>query len=89
MADRKSPALLIREQLEPLFLSLADDERGKLLSALMAYQWHGIQPELSAKLAGMFEVLRSLADDDKIKYEAKCERNRSNIQSYWNERRRG
>ncbi len=88
MDERKRPPLLIREQLEPLFLSLTDSERGKLLSAMMSYQWHGKQPKLPDKLSGIFEVLRTLADDDTNRYKEKCERNRSNIMAYWEERRK-
>jgi len=79
MSKDKHPPLLIREQYEGMFAKLTDAERGKLLSALMNYQWHQREPDkLPERLFGYFEALRSFSDDDNRKYTEKCEKNRSN-----------
>lgn len=78
------PPLLIREQFELIFASLTDAERGRLLSALMAYQWHGEEPSrLSEKLFGVFITLRSFADCDVQKYNRTCEQNRQKALARW------
>lgn len=87
--SKKRPPLLIREQFEGLFRGLTDTERGKILLALMEYQWHEVEPDkLSDKLLGVFQVFKSFSDDDIKKYNEKCEQNRRNIKEYWDERRK-
>ena len=84
MSKDARPPLLIREQFEATLESLTDAERGKLLSALTAYQWHGELPaKLSEKLSAIFMVFKSFADDDVRKYQEKSEKNRKSIQEYW------
>ena len=84
MSKDSRPPLLIREQFESTLESLTDAERGKLLSALIAYQWHGeIPSKLSDKLSGVFLVLRSFADIDAQKYVDKREQNRRNAFIRW------
>lgn len=84
MSKDSRPPLLIREQFESTFTGLTDTERGKLLSALMAYQWHGELPsKLSEKLSGIFMVLQSFADIDAQRYEDKREQNRRNAFIRW------
>ena len=84
MSKDNRPPLLIREQFETTLDSLTDAERGKLLSALMAYQWRGELPiKLSEKLSGIFTVFKSFADNDVRKYQEKSDQNRKSIQEYW------
>lgn len=87
MSKNNHPPLLIREQFEAMFLGLTDVERGKLLSAIMAYQWHDEEKKLPDKLAGMFMAMRSFLDNDNAKYVEKSEKNRKNIQEYWDRKR--
>jgi len=84
----KRPPLLIREQFESVFIRLTDTERGKLLSALMAYRFHGREPgELSERLLGIFETLRAFADDDEVRYVIRCEQATDAAQKRWEKER--
>jgi len=88
MKERKRPPLLLREEFEGLFLKLTDEEKGKLLSALMLYQWHGVEPNsLRDKLMGVFIVLQSLIDNDVLKYYEACQKNKQNASKRYNMQR--
>lgn len=88
MSKDTRPPLLIREQYKSILMSLSDNERGKILSALMAYQWDGELPaKLSDKLSGVFLALKCFADSDVQKYEETCERNRQKALTRWQNER--
>lgn len=77
MSKNTRPPLLIKEQFEPVFMALADDEAGMLFKAMMRYQWYEETPtDLPQKLLGMFLFVKSFADMDADKYQLKCEQNR-------------
>lgn len=69
-----------REQLE----ILPDDERGKLVIALLDYAQNGTIPELSGASMMAFAFIKSQIDRDAEKYEARCTKNRENIRKRWN-----
>lgn len=72
---------------EPLAL-LPDDERGRLVIALLEYTQSGTLPEFAptSATAMLFAMIRSQIDRDTAKYNAKCDKNRDNINSRWNKR---
>lgn len=72
---------------EPLAL-LPDDERGRLVIALLEYAQSGTLPEFAptSATAMLFAMIRSQIDRDTAKYNAKCDKNRDNINSRWNRR---
>ena len=65
---------------EPLAL-LPDDERGRLVIALLEYTQSGTLPEFAptSATAMLFAMIRSQIDRDTAKYNAKCDKNRDNI----------
>ena len=69
-----------REQLE----ILPDDERGRLLIALLDYAQNGTIPDLSGASRMAFAFIRAQIDRDSEKYEARCAKNRENIRKRWN-----
>lgn len=82
--ENKRPHLVIRTEFEGMFSKLTDSERGKLLTALMAYQLHGKEPDkLPEKLYGTFLAMQSFVDRDNLKYAEKCETNRKNAKERW------
>lgn len=64
---------------------LPDDERGRLVMQLLDYAQTGSLPELTPASAAamLFSCMRSQIDRDTANYNAKCEKNRSNIKSRW------
>ena len=76
--------MLIRKELAGMFNKLTDTEKGKLLSALMDYQWNEKEPvRLPEKLFGVFLAMQSIVDSDNLKYEGKCETNRDSANKRW------
>jgi len=70
--------LLIRlSYREPLEM-LTDEERGKLLIALMDYAENGIVPELNSTSAMAFAFIKIKLDEDLKKYEDTVRRNQEN-----------
>ena len=63
------PRLQIHPDFEIMFNSKSEADRGKLLSAIMAYLWHNVEPDnLDARLLGNFDSLKSFVDVDRAKY---------------------
>ncbi len=78
------PPILIREQFRSMFAKLTDAEKGKILSALMDYQWDEVLPtKLPDKLSGVFLVLQSFIDDDVRKYKETSDENRRKALLRW------
>lgn len=58
---------------------LTDEERGRLIMALLDYQDTGAVPDDMTGAAGMaFSFMRAQLDRDREKYERRCEANREN-----------
>ena len=57
---------------------LTIEERGELLTALYDYVRTGALPDLDNSLKMAFSFIRAQLDRDAEKYEAICERNRTN-----------
>lgn len=69
-----------REQLE----ILPDDERGRLIIALLDYAENGTIPALDGAAKMAFSFIRSQIDRDSEKYSERCRKNRENISKRWN-----
>ena len=79
------PPLLIHPAFESMLIKQSDTDRGKLFTALMAYQWHGIEPKnLSDRIHGIFETLKAFADSDNEKYQLKKQIGRDSVMKRWN-----
>lgn len=64
---------------------LSRSVRGDILMACISYVSTGAIQKFDDPAASMlFEIIRSDIDADKRKYEARCERNRENINKRWN-----
>lgn len=81
----KRPPLLIRPQFQRFLEErLSDEERGKLLLAMMRYQFQYEEPkDLSDRLMMVFGMVVSFIDSDNREYNEKCRKNRENIKAYW------
>lgn len=69
-----------REQLE----ILPDDERGRLVIALLDYAENGTIPALQGASEMAFAFIKSQIDRDAEKYDDRCKKNRENIRKRWN-----
>ena len=77
----------------PLYFSYAeqlamlpDDERGRLILALLEYAQTGAVPSFApaSATAMLFSCMRSQTDRDVEKYADICAKNRQNVNSRWN-----
>ena len=62
---------------------LPDDERGRLVLALLDYAVNGTIPTLEGASNMAFAFIRAQIDRDMAKYDARCEKNRENINKRW------
>lgn len=74
---QKSSFLIYHEYREPLKL-LTDEQRGRLLMALIDYSESGVVPELDGISMMAFSFIQSQMDRDSKKYENRCNSNREN-----------
>lgn len=76
MAEKKS--FLVYMDCEQHLQLLSNEERGKLFMALFGYTKRGEIPQFDGMLKMAFSFIKAQMDRDIEKYEAICERNRSN-----------
>ena len=74
---QKSSFLIYHEYREPLEL-LTDEQRGRLLMALIDYSESGTVPELDGISMMAFSFIQKQMDRDSEKYENRCNSNREN-----------
>ncbi|MEG1805924.1 MAG: DUF6291 domain-containing protein [Clostridia bacterium] len=60
------------------FELLSDEELGKLLRAIMRYEKDGSESEIGGMVKMAFSFIKKQLDDDKRKYEEKCDINKAN-----------
>lgn len=84
MAQKKSFVMAYDHQ--ALFQQLSDEQAGKLIKAIYAYEIDGINPEFTDPLLIAFftGVLKPFVDMNKEKYDKKCKKNSENIAKRWN-----
>ena len=68
---------------------LNDEERGRLLTAILQYGATGEEPEMAGNERMVFPAIRSQIDRDAIKYGERCKRNSQNIRNRWKGPRSG
>lgn len=79
----KKKSVVIREQFASLFETATDEQAGKLVKAMLAYQ-QGKEIKFSDPLMiAVFTMLRDGIDQDNAEYEATCERRRQAAKSRW------
>ena len=74
-SDSKKGFLLYHDYRKHLAM-LTDEERGRLLMALLDYSESGVQPELSGASAMAFSFISWQMDRDAERYEEVCEKRR-------------
>jgi hypothetical protein len=68
---------------------LTDEERGRLLTALLTYGATGDEPDMAGNERMVFPAIRSQIDRDTEKYKNRCERNTENAMNRWKGPRSG
>lgn len=71
-------AFLMYSEWHPLLTGMTDEQAGKLIKAIYAYQ-KGEEYEITdTLLLGVFQMIKAKFDADRKLYEEKCEKNRAN-----------
>lgn len=65
---------------------LSNEQAGQLIKAIYEYVDTGNLPNLDATLDLVITPFITILDRNRQKYEAKCEKNKENIQKRWNEK---
>ena len=79
----KKGFILFSDIAEPIN-NLSDEDAGKLIKAIFAYQNGGVTTDLPVAASVAFNFIKLQMDRSNEHYEKVCERNRKNIQDYWN-----
>ena len=81
---KQKPGVMIYFSQVPFLQRMSAEQRGDLFLYIIEYAQHGVVPEIEDPLLGMaWDVMRPAIDLDTERYEARCERNRQNIQKRW------
>lgn len=83
MANKKS--VIVREQFIPMFESVTDEQAGKLIKAMLAYQTNGEANFDDPLMTAIFAMLRESIDRDNAEYEAVCEKRRQAARGRWDD----
>lgn len=80
---------LVKASWNEAFTNLTDLQLGQLMRAVFSYAKSGSLIPSTAEQAVRvaFDFIRLDIDDDRAKYQARCERNRANAQKRWNNRK--
>ena len=81
MTEKKS--FLLFNDLSIPFKSLSNEDAGILIKAILEYQNGGINQELEGVVGMAFTFIKQQLDRCDEQYQEKCEKNRQNIQKYW------
>lgn len=76
--EEKNKAFLMYYEYKEYISLLPDDEKGKLLMALIAYAEDGIEPSFTDGLLMCFHFIKTRIDRDNMRYLKQCETNKTN-----------
>ena len=84
MAEKKS--FMMSYDHQALFQQLTDEQAGKLIKAIYAYEIESIYPTFDDPLLNAFfaGVFKNFLDAHKAQYEKKCRQNAENVAKRWN-----
>ena len=81
---KEKPGVMLYFDRLPYLNRMDDMQRGRLFLWIMEYAQYGVVPEIEDPMLGMaWDMVKPAIDLDTERYEAKCERNRENIQKRW------
>lgn len=79
MTDMAREGLVLYHEFADWLEPYSDDERGRILTAMLTYSMTGEAPELTGNERFIWPAIRAKIDQSKDAYEATCEKNRRNI----------
>lgn len=85
LTGTRKKSVIVREQFASLFESVTDEQAGKLIKAMLAYQASGEASFDDPLMTAIFAMLRESIDRDNAEYEAVCEKRRQAARGRWDD----
>lgn len=79
----KKRSVVIRESYVPMFETATDEQVGKLVKAMLAYQQTGKAEIEDPMMAAVFAMIREGIDEDNAEYEKTCKRRKDAADKRW------
>lgn len=81
---KEKPGVMLYFDRLPYLNRMTREQRGDLFLFIMEYAQYGVVPEIEDAMLGMaWDVVKPAIDLDTERYEARCEKNRENIEKRW------
>lgn len=81
---KEKPGVMLYFDRLPYLNRMTREQRGDLFLFIMEYAQFGVVPQIEDAMLGMaWDVVKPAIDLDTERYEARCEKNRENIQKRW------
>lgn len=84
MAKKKRPCFLLERDQKEIVDELDNEEAGLIFKAIYEYETSGKEIKLDKSLRIVFKQFKVKLDFYDKEYEIKCEKNKKNIEEYWN-----
>lgn len=84
MAKKKRPCFLLERDQKEIIDELDNEEAGIIFKAIYEYETSGQEIKLDKSLRIVFKQFKVKLDFYDKEYEIKCEKNKKNIEDYWN-----
>ena len=78
-------SFIVYHDIMEVISELSDEDVGRLFRGIVEYSAEQKEPKFTGVLKFVFIPIKQQLDRNVEKYEKRCEKNRQNIQSYWNE----
>lgn len=86
---KKPPALMLYEDMSPMFYNLSNEQAGKLIKGLFEYFESGILlVSDDAMVKTFFEIIKKRIIVDQKKYSKRCEQNKKNAEQRYKNKSR-
>lgn len=83
-AEKRPPGVMLYyAKIRPILALLDNDERGRLLMAVLDYGETHFPPNLDGRLAAVWPFVQEMIDKDIESYKKKCEKAAKAIQARW------
>ena len=82
--SKEQKGFIIYGDIKAVIDELNDDQVAQLFRAMVDYFTTGKAPKFSGVLKFVWITIQQQMDRDQEKYDKKCQKNRENIQQYWN-----
>lgn len=89
MKEEKRAQIILLDRWRKNFEMLTGEQAKQIINAMYNYQFDGIEPEFTDTLVIFFwQDVKQWLDDSNKRYKVKCDKNRDNIQGFWDKKQK-